>query len=86
MQALHVLIPACHGPIENAILVSQVLDNSYPKENIIHFMLPKDKLLSLDQQVGNESGSSGELMTFSVRPSTAMSGITTNMTSIGGMS
>ena len=63
-----------------------MLDNSNPKENIIHFMLPKDKLVSLVEQVENKSGSAGELMTFSLRPSMAMSGITTNMTSIGGMS
>ena len=63
-----------------------MLDNSNPKENIIHFMLPKDKLLSLVEQVENKSGSGGELMTFSLRPSMAMSGITTNMSSIGGMS
>jgi hypothetical protein len=63
-----------------------MLDNSNPKENIIHFMLPKDKLVSLVEQIENKSGSAGELMTFSLRPSMAMPGITTNMTSIGGMS
>ena len=57
-----------------------MLDNSNPKENIIHFMLPKDKLVSLVEQAENKSGSSGELMTFSLRPSMGMSGITTNMT------
>ena len=41
-----------------------MFDNSNPKENIIHFMLPKDKLVSLVEQPENKSGSARELMTL----------------------
>jgi hypothetical protein len=57
-----------------------MLDNSNPRENIIHFMLPKDKLVSLVEQVEDKSGSAGDMMTFSLKPS--MVNETTNMTSM----
>ena len=48
----------------NGIDVSKqlVLDNSNPKEDVIHFMLPKDKLVSLAEQMANNSQSSMDLM------------------------
>lgn len=66
----------------NGIDVSEqlMLDNSSSKDTIIHFMLPKDKIISLAEQMSNNSWSQEGLMIFSLRPS-----ITTNMTSMTGM-
>jgi hypothetical protein len=61
-----------------------VLDNSNPKEDVIHFMLSKDKLVSLAELVANNSKSSRDLMKFSLKPSTEI--MTTNMTSMTSMS
>ena len=70
----------------NGIDVSKqlVLDNSDPKEDVIHFMLAKDKLVSLAKQMANNSKSSRDLMKFSLKPSTEI--MTTNMTSMPSMS
>lgn len=63
-----------------------MLDNSSPKENIIHFMLPKDKLVSLAEQINKNAVLAEGLMKFSLKP-VAKSGVeVTNMTSMGGMS
>ena len=60
-----------YSGLVNGIDVSKqlVLDNSNPKEDVIHFMLPKDKLVSLAEQMANSSQSSIELMKFSLKPS-----------------
>lgn len=70
----------------NGIDVSKqlVLDNSNPKEDVIHFMLPKDKLVSLAEQMANSSQSSIELMKFSLKPSIEI--MTENTTSMKSMS
>ena len=61
-----------------------VLDNSNPKEDVIHFMLPKDKLVSLAEQMANSSQSSIDMMKFSLKPSIEI--MTENMTSMKSMS
>jgi hypothetical protein len=75
-----------YSGVINGIDVSKqlVLDNSNPKEDVIHFMLAKDKLVSLAELVANNSKSSRDLMKFSLKPSTEI--MTTNMTSMTSMS
>jgi hypothetical protein len=75
-----------YSGVINGIDVSKqlMLDNSNPKEAVIHFMLPKDKLVSLAEQVNNNSKSSIGLMKFSLKPSIDI--VTTNMTSMPAMS
>jgi hypothetical protein len=72
--------------VVNGIDVSKllVLDNSNPKDDVIHFMLPKDKLVSLAEQITNNSQSSMDVMKFSLKPS--IETMTTNMTSMPSMS
>ena len=55
-----------------------------PTEDVIHFMLAKDKLVSLAEQMANNSKSSIDLMKFSLKPSIEIT--TTNMTSMTSMS
>ena len=75
-----------YSGVVNGIDVSKqlVLDNSNPKEDVIHFMLPKDKLVSLAEQMANSSQSSIELMKFSLKPSIEI--MTENTTSMKSMS
>jgi len=75
-----------YSGVINGIDVSNqlVLDNSNPKEAVIHFMLPKDKLVLLAEQMNNNSKSSVGLMKFALKPSTETA--TTNMTSMTAMS
>jgi hypothetical protein len=75
-----------YSGVINGIDVSKqlVLDNSNPKEDVIHFMLAKDKLVWLAEQMANNSKSSIDLMKFSLKPSTEI--MTTNMTSMPSMS
>jgi len=75
-----------YSGVVNGIDVSNqlVLDNSNPKEAVIHFMLPKDKLVSLGEQMNNNSKSSVGLMKFALKPSTETA--TANMTSMTSMS
>jgi hypothetical protein len=75
-----------YSGVINGIDVSKqlVLDNSNPKEDVIHFMLAKDKLVSLAEQMANNSKSSIDLMKFSLKPSIEIT--TTNMTSMTSMS
>jgi hypothetical protein len=75
-----------YSGVINGIDVSKqlVLDNSNPKEDVIHFMLSKDKLVSLAEQMANNSKSSRDFMKFSLKPSTEI--MTTNMTSMTSMS
>ena len=75
-----------YSGVINGIDVSKQLrlDNSNPKEDVIHFMLPKDKLVSLAEQMANNSNSSLGLMKFSLKPSIDIT--TTNMTSMPAMS
>ena len=64
-----------------------MLDNSSPNENIIHFMLPKDKLVSLAENMANSSQAILKLMTFMLKPSIGTSAVnSSNMTSMGVMS
>lgn len=69
----------------NGIDVSKqlVLDNSDPKQDIIHFMISKDRLLSLSEQVTKTIGSSLNTMKFSLMPGTES--VATNMTSMTNM-
>ncbi|HEY7109931.1 MAG TPA: hypothetical protein VH415_10905 [Nitrososphaeraceae archaeon] len=60
-----------------------VLDNSNPTEDVVHFMLPKDKLISLAQQVRKNIGSDKGLMEFTLRSTIGTSVMKTNMTSMG---
>lgn len=75
-----------YSGVVNGIDVSKqlVLDNSNPKEDVIHFMLPKDKLVSFAEQMANNSQSSMDVMKFSLKPS--IENMTTNMTSMPSMS
>jgi hypothetical protein len=75
-----------YSGVVNGIDVSKqlMLDNSNPEENIIHFMLPKDKLVSLAEQVNNNSQSSMGLMKFALKPGTEAGG--GNMIPIPSMS
>ena len=75
-----------YSGVVNGIDVSKqlVLDNSNTKVDVIHFMLPKDKLVSLAEQMANNSQSSMDLMKFSLKPSIEI--MTTNMTSMPSMS
>ena len=75
-----------YSGVVNGIDVSNhlKLDNSNPKEDVIHFMLSKDKLVSLAEQVANNSKSSIDLMKFSLKPSIKIA--TTNLTSMTSMS
>lgn len=75
-----------YSGVINGIDVSDqlVLDNSNPKEAVIHFMLPKDKLVSLAEQMNNNSKSSVGLMKFALKPSTETA--TANMTSVIALS
>lgn len=69
----------------NGIDVSKqlVLDNSDPKQDIIHFMISKDRLISLSEQVSTNANSSIKTMKFSLLPGTEP--VTTNMTSMTNM-
>ena len=75
-----------YSGVVNGIDVSKqlVLDNSNPKEDVIHFMLPKDKLVSLAGQMPNNSQSSMDVMKFSLKPSIEI--MRTNMTTMPSMS
>jgi hypothetical protein len=75
-----------YSGVVNGIDVSNQLklDNSNPKEDVIHFMLSKDKLVSLAEQIANNSKSSIDLMKFSLKPSIEIA--TTNLTSMTSMS
>lgn len=66
----------------NGIDVSKqlVLDNSDPKQDIIHFMISKDRLISLSEQVIKNVHSSIKTMKFSLMPGTEA--VPTNMTSM----
>ena len=66
----------------SGLIKQLMLDNSSPKA-IIHFMLPKDKLVSLAEHMANSSQAFSKLMTFKLEPTI---GTITNMTSTGGMS
>jgi hypothetical protein len=60
-----------------------VLDNSNSTEDVVHFMLPKDKLISLAQQLNNNIGSAEGLMKFTLQPRIETQAMKTNMTSMG---
>ena len=70
----------------NGIDVSKqvVLDNSNPNEDVVHFMLPKDKLISLAEQMNNTSQTPLGSMEFTLRPS--IESRTSNMTSMAVLS
>lgn len=69
----------------NGIDVSKqlVLDNSDPKQDIIHFMISKDRLISLSEQVSTNANSSIKTMKFGLMPGTEP--VMTNMTSMTNM-
>ncbi len=76
--------PSYMGIINGVDMSKQLyLDNSNPREDIIHFMLPKDKLVSLAEQMKYDSTSSTGLMKFILKPSTQAG---TNVTSMTAMS
>jgi hypothetical protein len=68
-----------------------VVDNSNPQKDVIHFMLPKDTVLQIAEQVNKNGQASTPLMTFTLQPggaakqgigSSPMTGMTkTSMTS-----
>lgn len=70
----------------NGIDVSNqlVLDNSDLNHDIIHFMISKDILISLAEQVSKNANSSIGKMKFSLMPGTES--LATNMTSMTNMS
>jgi hypothetical protein len=71
-----------YSGVINGIDVSKqlMLDNSNPTVDIIHFMLPKDKLVSLAEQVNKNATSSIGLMKFTLKPGTESGAA--NMTSM----
>lgn len=80
-------ITSYNGTVNGIDVSKQVMiDNSNPRENIIHFMLPKDKLVSLAGQVNKNASLAEGLMKFSLKPSTESGVQATNMTSMEGMS
>src|ERR671932_2576123 len=51
-----------------------VVDNSNPQKDVIHFMLPKDTVLKIADQVNKNGQASTPLMTFTLQPEGAAKG------------
>jgi hypothetical protein len=58
----------------NGIDVSKqmMLVNSDPKNEIVHVMLPKDRLVSIAEQMNKDGQASTDLMKFTLRPGSEM--------------
>ena len=58
-----------------------VVDNSNPQKDVIHFMLPKDTVLKIADQVNKNGQASTPLMTFTLQPGGAAKGAVSASTS-----
>jgi plastocyanin len=61
---------ASYSGAVNSIDVTKnlVLDNSDPQKDVIHFMLPKDTVMKIADQVNKNGQASNPLMTFTLKP------------------
>jgi hypothetical protein len=57
-----------------------VLDNSKPQKDVIHFMLPKNTVMQVADQVNKNGQASTPLMTFTLQPGGAAKGASSSMT------
>jgi hypothetical protein len=57
-----------------------VLDNSNPQKDVIHFMLPKNTVMQVADQVNKNGQASTPLMTFTLQPGGAAKGASSSMT------
>jgi len=63
-----------------------VVDNGNPQKDIIHFMLPKDTVMKIAEQVNKNGQASNPLMTFTLQPGGAAKGaIGSSSSSMTGM-
>jgi hypothetical protein len=62
-----------------------VLDNSNPQNDVIHFMLPKDTVMQVADQVNKNGQASTPLMTFTLQPGGAAKGASSSMTGMTTM-
>ena len=51
-----------------------MLDNSKPQKDVLHFMLPKNTVMQVADQVNKNGQASTSLMTFTVQPGGAVKG------------
>jgi hypothetical protein len=63
-----------------------VLDNSNPQKDVIHFMLPKNAVMQVAEQVNKNGQASTPLMTFTLQPGGAAKGASSSMTGMTTMS
>ena len=63
-----------------------VVDNSNPQKDVIHFMLPKDTVMKIAEQVNKNGQASNPLMTFTLQPGGAARGaVSASASSMTGM-
>jgi hypothetical protein len=63
-----------------------VVDNSNPQKDVIHFMLPKDTVMKIAEQVNKNGQASTPLMTFTLQPGGAAKEAIGSSSSMTGMS
>ena len=62
-----------------------VVDNSNPQTDVIHFMLPKDRVIKIAEQVNKNGQASTPSMTFTLQPAGAAREATGSSSRMTGM-